>query len=205
MRSIILLLGSILGYARPIVNAWESIKMMIYTGYYMNRFKSFGKTSRIRPTFSRIEGEKYISIGEKCYVGKDVFIGAIDTFLDQHFTPVIEIGDNCSVSDFSQITAINAVRIGNNVRMGKSVLITDNSHGASERELLDKAPNFRPLVSKGAVTIGDNVWIGGKSTILPGVTIGKGAIIGAMSVVTKDVPDYAIVGGNPARIIKIPE
>lgn len=50
--------------------------------------------------------------------------------------------------------------------------------------------------------IGNDVWIGARMIILPGVTIGTGAIIGAAAVVTKDVPDYAIVGGNPAKIIK---
>lgn len=52
------------------------------------------------------------------------------------------------------------------------------------------------------VYIGNDVWIGSRVTILPGVSIGNGAIIGAAAVVTKDVPEYAIVGGNPARILK---
>lgn len=63
-------------------------------------------------------------------------------------------------------------------------------------------PLFRPLFSKGPVIIGKNVWIGDKATILPGVTIGDGSIIGANSVVTKDVPAYSVVAGNPAKIIK---
>lgn len=65
---------------------------------------------------------------------------------------------------------------------------------------------FRPLsrlqYSKGEVAIGRNVWIGDKVTVLPGVHIGDGAIIGAGSVVTGDVPAYAVVAGNPARIIR---
>ena len=52
------------------------------------------------------------------------------------------------------------------------------------------------------ITVGDNCWIGEKTTILPGVNIGKGCVIGAMSVVTKDIPDYSIAAGNPARVIK---
>lgn len=57
-------------------------------------------------------------------------------------------------------------------------------------------------MSKGPVIIGQNVWVGDKATILPGVTIGDGAVIGANSVVTKDVPPYSIVGGNPAKVLK---
>lgn len=81
-------------------------------------------------------------------------------------------------------------------------LITDNSHGGFDREQLKLRPNIRPLVSKGEVIIDDNVWIGEKASILPGVHIGEGAIIGAGAVVTKDVPPFSVVVGNPARIVK---
>lgn len=63
-------------------------------------------------------------------------------------------------------------------------------------------PILRPLTSKGKVTIGRNVWIGDKATILPGITIGDGAIIGANAVVTHDVPPLSVAVGNPARIIE---
>lgn len=60
----------------------------------------------------------------------------------------------------------------------------------------------RPLYSRGPVIIGDNVWIGDKATILPGVTVGEGAVIAANAVITKDVPAFSMVAGNPAIIIK---
>jgi acetyltransferase-like isoleucine patch superfamily enzyme len=63
-------------------------------------------------------------------------------------------------------------------------------------------PTERKVISKGAVIIGENVWIGDKVTILPGVEIGNGVVIGANSVVTKDIPSYCVVGGNPAKVIK---
>lgn len=62
---------------------------------------------------------------------------------------------------------------------------------------------MRPLFSKGIVIIEDNVWIGDKATILSGVKIGKGAIIGANAVISKDVPAYGVAVGNPAKVIKI--
>ena len=61
---------------------------------------------------------------------------------------------------------------------------------------------MRFVTSKGPVIIGNNVWIGDKATVLPNVTIGDGAVIAANAVVTKDVPPYSIVAGNPAKVIK---
>jgi acetyltransferase-like isoleucine patch superfamily enzyme len=97
---------------------------------------------------------------------------------------------------------VNKIIIGNNLLTGKWVTITDNAHGTTDKEALLSPPIERLLSSKGPVIIGNNVWIGDKATILPGVTIGDGAIIGANAVVTKDVPPYSVVVGNPARIIK---
>ncbi len=148
-------------------------------------------------------GLNHISIGNSVYLGQSLQLTAWDKFGEQLFTPQIIIGNNSAIGDNSHITAINSIIIGDNVLTGKRVLITDNAHGASDPNLLEIAPNKRPLYSKGPVVIEDNVWIGEKSTILPGVKIGYGAIIGANSVVTKDIPPYALVGGNPAKIIKI--
>ena len=86
--------------------------------------------------------------------------------------------------------------------MGKSVLIIDNAHGASERDLLDISPRKRPLVSKGPVVIEDNVWIGEKASIMPGVRIGRGSIIAANSVITHNIDPYSVVTGSPGKIIK---
>ena len=92
------------------------------------------------------------------------------------------------------------VTIGNNVLIGRYVLIIDHEHGSSFD--MNIPPKQRPLFSKGEVVIEDNVWIGDKVTILPGVIIGKGAIIGSNAVVTKNVEAYTIVGGIPAKKIK---
>ena len=80
--------------------------------------------------------------------------------------------------------------------------ISDNNHGSTDFDTLHELPANRKLYTKGPVIIGNNVWIGDKATILGGVTIGDGAVIAANSVVTKDVPAYSVVGGNPAKIIK---
>ena len=116
--------------------------------------------------------------------------------------PILEIGDNVSIGEYSHITCANKITIGNGVLTGRFVLITDNAHGKCTNEDSDIAPLQRNIYSKGEVIIKENVWIGDKATILPGVTIGKGAVIAANAVVTKDVPDYTIVAGVPAKIVK---
>lgn len=169
------------------------VKTEIYT---------FGKGSRFL-CGSFVIGGKYIAIGRDTIINKCVSITA--QYVDgvtSNGKYIISIGDNCGIGPYSQITGINRISLGNGVRTGSSIFITDNSHGEFKYEQLIQRPNLRPLASKGEVIIGDNVWIGAKATILPGVHIGDGAIIGANAVVTHDVPQYSIAVGNPARIIK---
>ncbi|MEM7161454.1 MAG: acyltransferase [Bacteroidota bacterium] len=114
---------------------------------------------------------------------------------------VLEIGDNVNMSS-TAIVCCEHIRIGNNVKIGGNVAIYDtdfHSLDVSERTKIDEDLTLR--VNR-PVIIEDNVFIGAHSTILKGVTIGKNAIIGAGSIVTKDVPPNEIWGGNPAKIIR---
>lgn len=108
----------------------------------------------------------------------------------------IEIGDRSGLGINS---IIGVTKIGKDVMMGREVIILSQNHIFSD---VTKPMNVQGEEKPRAVIINDDVWIGARAIILPGRTIGKGAIIGAGSVVTKDVPNYAIVGGNPARILK---
>lgn len=90
------------------------------------------------------------------------------------------------------------VTIGRYVLIGPHVYIGTGNHGYTNHAL----PIQRQKNLGGKIRIGDDVWIGAKAVILPGVTIGRGAIVGAGAVVTKDVPPFAIVGGVPAKVIK---
>ena len=111
----------------------------------------------------------------------------------------IVIGDNVGISG-STICATTSVTIGNNVLIGSGCLISDtDSHPIDwEDRLYDRNEKTR----KAPIVIEDNVFIGARSIILKGVTIGEGAVVGAGSVVSKDVPPYSIVCGNPARVVK---
>lgn len=202
MKRIIFAIGKWLHIFSPMKDSYDKIKRVLYSGYCSCVFKNLGKDTVVEPYLMKITGGKYISIGNNGHIDKAVRFAAWDSYDDDVFTPEIRIGDNCRIGAFSHITAINGIYIGDNLLTGKDILITDNSHGISTREMAELRPNQRPLESKGPVVIGDNVWIGEKASIMPGVTIGRGAIIAANAVVTRDVPPYCVAGGNPAKILK---
>lgn len=148
-------------------------------------------------------GEEHIYIGEGTHIGEHCIITAWEsTYAGGDFHPEIKIGKGCGLGEYNHITSTNKIIIGDNLLTGRWVTITDNSHGETDYATLQIPPILRIVTSKGPVVIGNNVWIGDKATILPGVTIGDGVVVAANSVVTKDVPEYCVVAGNPAKIIK---
>ena len=143
---------------------------------------------------------EYIHIGSLTKFANEIWLTAWNS--GKADTPYLRIGSRCSFGAYNHITCANKVIIGDYCLTGKWVTVTDNSHGETDWDSLHLHPTKRAITSKGAVIIGNNVWIGDKATILPGVTIGDGAVIAANAVVTKDVPSYSVVGGNPAKILK---
>ncbi len=111
----------------------------------------------------------------------------------------IEIGNNSAIGLNARVSG--PLSIGDDVMMGPNVSIYTQNH---ETENIYK-PMRLQTAPKEKVTIGNDCWIGANAVILPGVTIGNGVIIGAGAVVTRDVPDYAVVGGVPAKVIKMRE
>jgi len=110
----------------------------------------------------------------------------------------LKIGNNVSVNRGCILHAGGEIEIGNDVLIGPAVIIYSQNH--SYRDLSKKIINQGYNTKK--VNIGSNVWIAANAIILPGVTIGEGAVVAAGSVVTKDVDPNTIVGGNPAIFIK---
>ena len=116
----------------------------------------------------------------------------------------LSVGRDCRIGDRVHIVAAHRVTIGDNCLMASHIFISDTTHGDYSGEFQsapDTSPHDRPLHSR-PVVIGDNVWIGEHVSVLPGVTVGDGAILNAHAVVTKDVPAGTIVAGVPARVIK---
>lgn len=112
------------------------------------------------------------------------------------FEENLQIGEYCFINEGAYWSAKGGVKIGNNVIFGPKTTIWTYNHNYKGTYLPYGGPD---LLEK--VIIEDNVWVGMNSIILPGVTIGEGSIIGAGSIVTKDVPKLCIVGGNPATLI----
>lgn len=106
----------------------------------------------------------------------------------------ITVGENVFINACCKFQDQGGITIGNNCLIGHNVTIATLNH--------DFNPKKRANINPNSVTIGDNVWIASDSSILPNVVIGDGAIVGAGSVVTKNVPKNTVVAGNPARIIK---
>ena len=207
MKQLLIYIGRLWAYICPreVKQAIEGVYRYLYTGYYSHFLHAIGKHSIIHPPLTNFHGGRYITIGEHCVIGENVELTAVDNYRGQTFAPEIRIGNGCTIRKGSHITAINKIIIGDNLLTGPYVLITDNSHGCGCYEEAGVRPHDRPLYSKGAVVIGNNVWIGEKASIMPGVTIGDGVIIAANSVVTHDIPAYSVAAGSPAKVIKILE
>lgn len=127
---------------------------------------------------------------DKC--GKNVNIEKGATFSER-----LEIDDNSGIGPNSKIEPY--VKIGKNVLMGPECYIYTRNHRFDSTE--------NPIIEQGfseykPVEIEDDVWIGARVTILPGVRVGKGVVIGAGSIVTKSIPEYSVACGNPAHIVK---
>ena len=103
------------------------------------------------------------------------------------------------IGGYCQIHAVSNISIGNGCVLSEYVYLADGAHGMDPNKGLIMN---QELSSKGTVIIGDNTFIGFGATVLPGVVIGRNCVIGARTVVTKSCPDYSMLAGSPAKIIR---
>lgn len=129
-------------------------------------------------------------------IGKNVVIKNHVSLLT--YSGKIIIGDNTSINPYTIIYGHGDVKIGKNVMIAAQSIIVSSNHNFNNTSI----PMNQQGVSTKGIHISDDVWLGANVKVLDGVTIGKGAVIAAGSVVNKSVPDYAIVAGVPAKIIK---
>ena len=110
----------------------------------------------------------------------------------------IRIGQDTYVSRGATIGAILRIEIGDHVLIGPGCYITDADHRFSD---LEAPVSGQGMIAKGPTVIGDNVWLGANVVVTSGVTVGRRSVIGANSVVTRDVPEFSIATGIPARVV----
>lgn len=169
----------------------------IHARYYI-RFSKIGRKCFIGRR-ARINQCKYISMGDQCRIGNDCRISVYEEFGGEVNTPELIFGNRVYMGDHISILCADKILIKDDVLMASYIMIASENHGMDvEGEI---GYGKQKLITQ-PVTIENGVWIGEKAIILPGVTIGEKAIVAAGAVVTKDVPAYTVVAGNPARILK---
>lgn len=168
--------------------------------YYVLFTKLLFPKARIIRLPIEIRGRKFIDFGEGLTTGKGCRFEAFSEVDIKRIT----FGKRIQVNDYVHISAMNKVVIGDNVLMASHIYISDNSHG-SYKGVHQSSPESLPIERPyyiAPVLIEDNVWLGEGVVVMPGVTIGRGSIIGANSTVTKSIPAWSIAVGQPAKVIK---
>jgi acetyltransferase-like isoleucine patch superfamily enzyme len=163
------------------------------------RFGHLGRNSVICFPPNTLFNEQYIHIGEGTLFGPQATLSAGMVPGQEMVTdPVITVGDRCLFGKGSGIVGHLEIRIGDDVWTGHHVYITDQNHGYDDLDL----PISKQVMPERPVSIGDGSWLGHGTVVLPGVTIGRHVVVGANSVVTRDLPDNCVAAGVPARVIK---
>ena len=148
----------------------------------------------------RVSKNGTILLGQNVVIGALTFISVEpDLHADPARKPWLEVGDDTYIGEMNNIRAAGGIRIGSKCLISQGVSIISSNHSTERGLAITDQP---PRTDKEGVNIQDDVWIGTHATILPGVTLGRGAIVAAGSVVTHSVPEFAMVAGVPARLLK---
>jgi acetyltransferase-like isoleucine patch superfamily enzyme len=166
--------------------------------YYPRVFGSFGKGAVIDRT-NRINHPKCISIGERTTILSDASIEPILEYANIRYSPRVEIGKDVYIGPHVYIACVGRISIGDESVLSENVYLNDTNHGLDpEGGLIMK----QQLVHSGDITIGKSCFLGLRSAIMPGVTLGDHCVVGTSSVVTKSFPSYSMIAGAPAVLIK---
>lgn len=155
--------------------------------------KKSGKNIQINSPL-KIDGLSKISIDDNVVIGYKTWLFGLSFNDDCN----LEIGSGTEIGNFNHIVALKSIKIGKNVLIADKVYISDNLHEYRDVKIPIIKQGVRQI---GEVIIGDGTWIGENACVM-GVSVGRNCVIGSNSVVTKDIPDYSVVVGSPAKVIK---
>lgn len=179
-----------------ILHYYNAIIIRVITLLYQHSFKNFGKKSYLNFPL-KIAGAENISIGHNTFIGYKSWLAAVPhTGFDKECSLVID--DGVSIGNFAHIYATKKIHIQKSVLIADKVYISDNLHSYED---ISTPIIEQEIIQKDEVIIGQGSWIG-EGVCIIGAKIGKNCVIGANAVVTKDIPDYCVVVGIPAKIIK---
>jgi lipopolysaccharide O-acetyltransferase len=158
-------------------------------------FDSFGDHSVLQLPI-RLSGEGRIAIGSGVFVGAGCWLQVLEGESDG---VALTIGDGSAIAGYCVLSAARSIRLGRDVALARNVYIADHTHAYDDPT--------RPIHEQGIaqvkpVEIGDGAWLGENVLVFPGVRIGRGSVISANAVVTRDVPDHALAVGAPARVVR---
>ena len=178
------------------IKAYRQILAIIYSHILSSQFNFWGHGSIIGRG-AILTGSKLIQVGCNVRIGDFAWLNARDDEAMRGVT--LTIGDGTCIGRLVQINAWQSVIIGRNVLIADRVFISDADHIFSDvnTPILLQGDSFL-----GPVILKDGCWVGIGAVILPGVTIGRNSVVAANAVVTRDVPDYAVVAGVPAKLVK---
>ena len=180
-----------------LIHTFEKLRAKTYTFLLFPCFRSVGKRSTVYPPL-RFNNLKMIRIGHFVTVHPNCWLQAVGG-VDPQSDPKLIVKNHVSIGMSSTISAAHRIVIEDHVLMARNVFISDHLHGYED---VDRPVALQPIAKVSAVTIGSGSWLCQNSVILPGVTIGRNCVVGANSVVNADVPDYSVVAGAPAKVVK---
>jgi acetyltransferase-like isoleucine patch superfamily enzyme len=172
------------------------VRGKIFSLLISGAFARFGRNTVLMSPL-RLSGEERIAIGDFVFFGPDSWLQTIPD--GDNKSVAISIGSRSSASGACVISAVRSVTLEESVLLARNVYISDHIHRYADTDV--------PVMAQGVdkiqpVLIKRGAWLGQNVVVCPGVTIGQGAVIGANSVVVKDVPDFSVAVGAPARVVK---
>lgn len=182
---------------KPLKQKVRTIKAKILFPFRKMVYGGFGKKSDIyRPLM--IVNKRKIFVGNNVMIRDFARIEPVTEWNGEEYNPIIKIGDNVSIEQNLHLVCARKVIIEDDVTISANVMIMDNSHQYNDNvDVLQQGLDIKETVVRRGAFIGKNV------CVMPGVTLGKYCVVGANAVVTHDVPDYAVVAGVPAKVIKL--